>query len=255
MIDTHAHIYVKQFDEDRDEVVRRAQESGVEKILLPNIDVDSFQSMMDLSEKYPGYCLPMAGLHPCDVKENYEEVLGQVEQWLEGDQQFIGVGETGIDLYWDKTFIEEQKIAFQRHLQWGKKYNLPVVVHIRDSFDEVFEVVEKEAGEGLHGVFHCFTGTVEQAHRAIDLGFKLGLGGVLTFKKSGLDATISQVDVEHLVIETDSPYLSPTPYRGKRNEPSYVVKVAEKLADVKNLSVQEVQEITTNNAKRIFNLS
>ncbi len=254
MIDTHAHIYANHFEKDLPETIQRAKEVGIKKILLPNIDRESYPEMMKLTESYPGFCYPMAGIHPCDIKENYEADLDEAEKWLE-QGGFIGVGETGIDLHWDKTFIKEQKIAFAKHLQWGKKYKLPVVVHIRESFDEVFEVVEQEASPDLFGVFHCFTGTLEQAERAIKLGFKLGLGGVLTFKNSGLDKTIEGVALEHLMLETDSPYLAPTPHRGKRNEPSFMIKVAEKLADIKNISLQEVQEITTKNAQNLFGLS
>ena len=253
MIDTHAHIFTKEFDEDLAEVIQRAQNIGIEKILLPNIDVNSYVRMMNLVHQYPKFCLPMAGIHPCDIKADFEEALLNVEVWLQ-KQQFVAIGETGIDLYWDKNFLNEQKIAFARHLQWGKKYKLPVVVHIRDAFDEVFEVVEQEANQDLIGVFHCFTGTLEQAHRAISLGFKLGIGGVVTFKNSGLDKVISEIDLEHLVLETDSPYLAPTPFRGKRNEPSYLQHIVEKIADIKSISNEEVDRITTENAKKLFKL-
>ena len=254
MIDTHAHIYTKEFDEDLDLVIQLAKDSGVKQILMPNIDLESYSKMIKLADNYPGFCLPMAGVHPCDIKEGYEQVLDKAYGWLQNDSRHVAVGETGMDLYWDKSFLDEQKVAFSKHLQWGKEFDLPVVIHVRDAFDEVFNVVEKESNESLYGVFHCFSGNYEQAIRAIDLGFHLGLGGVLTCKNSGLDEAIKKIDLEHIILETDSPYLAPVPYRGKRNEPSFITEVLRKLADIKGLPYQELDEITTENARNLFNL-
>lgn len=253
MIDTHCHIYTSQFSEDVDLAIMNAMSQNVTKILMPNIDKASVTEMNRLAEKYPSVCYPMMAIHPCDVKEDFKEDLSYVDAEL-ATGKYIAVGETGIDLYWEKKLIEQQKESFQAHLQFGKKYNLPVIIHIRDSFDEVFEVIEKEASDELNGIFHCFTGTIEVANRAIELGFSLGVGGVSTFKKSHLPEVLKQIDNKHLVLETDSPYLAPTPYRGSRNEPSYIPYIAQKLAEVKGLTIDEVAEFTTENAKRIFKL-
>ncbi len=253
-IDTHAHLYAEQFDEDRDEMIKRALSAGVEKLFLPNIDLDSVQGMYALCSKYPNSCFPMMGLHPCSVNENVEQVLDQIE--LHFDQRkYWGVGEIGIDLYWDKTFIEQQKYAFKRQIEWAKKRQLPIVIHCREAFDEIFEVVDECNDERLFGIFHCFTGTLEQANHIIDYGnFKLGIGGVLTFKKAGLDQVFEHVDLKHLVLETDAPYLSPVPYRGKRNESSYLLYIAERLSEVKSIPLRQVAEQTTANALEIFSL-
>lgn len=253
-IDTHCHIFATQFDEDIDQAIQRALDQNVGKILMPNIDRESVASMNALAEKYPNVCYPMMAIHPCDVKAQIEEDLAYVERELETGK-YIAVGETGIDLYWDKSLITQQKESFKRHLQFGKQFDLPVVIHIRDSFDEVFEVVEGEASSDLYGIFHCFTGTLEQAHRAIDLGFSLGIGGVSTFKKSHLSEVLPHIDLQHLVLETDSPYLAPTPHRGKRNEPAYIPLIAERLAQIKQTSIEEIKHVTTENANRIFNLT
>jgi len=223
-------------------------------MLLPNIDSNSIDGMLELCENYPENCFPMMGLHPGSVKENYPEELKLVEEWLNRDKRFIAIGEIGIDLYWDKAFQEEQKIVFRMQLQMAKARQLPVVIHSRNSFTEIMQILEDELSPGLEGVFHCFTGNIEQAKKIIDSGFKLGIGGVVTFKNSGLDMVIPQVGLEHILLETDAPYLTPVPYRGKRNESSYVYYVAERIAEIKNTSIEEVATITTKNAKELFHL-
>lgn len=253
-IDTHCHIFSKQFDEDIDDAIQRALDNNVGKILMPNIDLESVEPMNILAKKYPGICYSMMAIHPCDVKADFKKDLEFVDKEL-ATGKYIAVGETGIDLFWEKELIEQQKESFRAHLQFGKKYNLPVVIHIRDSFDEIFEVIEKEAEPSLFGIFHCFTGTLEQANRAIELGFSLGVGGVSTFKKTHLNEVLDKIDLKHLVLETDSPYLAPTPNRGKRNEPSYIPLIAEKLADFHQTTIEKIEEITTENANRIFKLS
>jgi len=251
LIDTHAHLYAKQFDEDRESMLERAKASGVEKFYLPNIDSNSIAGMLELEANHPETCFPMMGLHPCSVKENYEEELAIVEEWL-FKRPFCAVGEIGIDLYWDKTTLPQQIIAFRKQIGWAKQLDVPIIIHARDSTEEILQVLETEKDDKLRGIFHCFGGTVEDANRIIDLGFYLGIGGVLTFKKSGLDKTLQEIDLKHVVLETDAPYLAPTPYRGKRNESSYVRLVAEKLAGVKNIPFTEVAAITSANAKKIF---
>lgn len=251
LIDTHAHLYAKQFDDDRESMLERAKASGVERFYLPNIDSNSIEGMLELEAKHPDTCFPMMGLHPCSVKENYEEELAIVKEWL-FKRPFCAVGEIGIDLYWDKTTLPQQIIAFRQQIGWAKELDLPIIIHARDSTEEILEVLETEKSDNLRGIFHCFGGTIEQANRIIDLGFYLGIGGVLTFKKSGLDKTMQEIDLKHVVLETDAPYLAPTPYRGKRNESAYVRLVAEKLAGVKNIPFTEVAAITSANAKKIF---
>ena len=221
MIDTHSHIYSEEFDSDRNESIQRALNAGVKKILLPNIDLDSVDRMMKLTSDFPEVCYPMLGLHPTSVDENYEQVLAELKEKLQ-HESIIAIGECGIDLYWDKTFQKEQEKAFAIQIQWAKEMNLPLVVHVRNSFDETFKVIEENYFEGLTGVFHAFSGTVEQAEKAIALGFQLGVGGVVTFKNAGLDKVIGQLNLDNLVLETDAPYLTPVPFRGKRNESSYV---------------------------------
>ena len=251
-VDTHTHLFSEQFNDDIDEVMQRAFDSGVDKMYLPNINSETIDSMMKLSEKYPKNCFPLMGLHPCDVNEDYQKELDLVTEW-HAKHKFYAVGEIGIDLFWDKTFVEQQKDAFRQQVQLAKRIKLPIVIHVRDSFTEVFEIVDQENDDSLFGIFHCFTGDEAQAQHIINYsGFKLGLGGVLTFKNSGLDKTVSQIDMEHLVLETDSPYLAPTPHRGKRNESAYVRLVAEKLAEIKNLPLSEVAKITTQNANEVF---
>ncbi len=251
LIDTHAHLYAEEFNDDRAEMIQRALEAGVTRMYLPNIDSTSIEGMLALEAQYPEQCLAMMGLHPCYVKENYQEELALVKSWLE-KRSFPAIGEIGIDLYWDKTHVKEQEEAFLTQVEWAKQYDLPIVIHSRESMDLILELLQPLRHERLRGIFHCFSGTVQQAEAAIDMGFLLGIGGVLTFKKSGLDAVLSEIELQHLVLETDAPYLAPTPFRGKRNESSYVLKVAEKLAEVKGMSTSEVASITTQNALQVF---
>ncbi len=251
LTDTHTHLYLEHFDNDRDEMLKRAFDAGVKYMLLPNIDSKSAPKMIELCNKYPDNLFPMMGLHPTDVKENYEEELEMVSRLLR-EQKFYAIGETGIDLYWDKTYLVEQKAALRYQIALAKEHGLPVVLHVRDSFDEIFETLEATADERLTGVFHCFTGTAAQAGRAIRLGFRLGLGGVLTYKNSGLDKVVESIDIKHFVLETDSPFLTPVPFRGKRNESAYLRFIAEKLAIIKGISLNEVAEKTTRNAQALF---
>ncbi|MBX7052864.1 MAG: TatD family hydrolase [Flavobacteriales bacterium] len=252
LIDTHSHIYLPQFDEDLDAMIARAREAGVTKIFLPNIDLDSIPLMHKLSDRYPELCYPMLGLHPCDVKENYIDVLNTMKPMF-NDRKYIAVGEIGIDLYWDKTTLDIQIEAFKIQCAWAKALALPIVIHARDSFDEIFAVMDEIHDDKLFGVFHCFTGHADQAKKVMSYGnFLMGIGGVLTYEKSGLDVVAKDIPMEYLVLETDSPFLTPKPFRGKRNESSYVKFVAEKLATVKELSYDEVIGTTSQNALKIF---
>lgn len=251
LIDTHAHLYSEKFDKDRGLVMERAFEEGVEKIFLPNVDSASIEGMFALEAAYPNRCYALMGLHPCSVKENYKEELAVVEKWL-GERSYKAVGEIGIDLYWDKSTLDIQKKAFRQQINWAKSLNIPIVIHARDSLDEIIEIVKEEKDERLTGIFHCFSGTLEHAQQIMDLEFYMGLGGVLTFKKSGLAKIVKDIPMDYLVLETDAPYLSPTPNRGKRNESSYIRYVASKLAAVKGLSVESVAEMTTKNALTVF---
>lgn len=253
LVDTHAHLYSSQFQDDIHEMMQRARENGVEKMLLPNIDRSSTEAMWKVVNGYPDQCFPMMGLHPCSVNGTYKEELGHVQEEL-ATGRYIAVGEIGIDLYWDKTYLTEQTIAFEQQMEWAKELNLPVAIHCRESFDEIFASVQKAQDGRLRGVLHCFTGTAAQAQRCIDLGLHLGLGGVLTFKKSGIDDAIKHIPMEWLLLETDAPYLAPTPHRGKRNESGYTKLVAEKLAEVKEMSLEAVAAITTENAQNLFKL-
>lgn len=252
IIDTHTHLYSESFDEDRTAMIERAIQEGVQKMLLPNIDVDSIEPMYTLCEQFPRNCFPMMGLHPGYINEKWEENLAIVKQHL-FERENIAVGEIGMDLYWDKTFKNEQAQAFRIQIEWAKELNLPIVIHARDAFDEIFEIVDDLNDSTLSGVFHCFTGNLEQAKRIENYGgFKIGIGGVLTYKKSGLDEVVKDIPLDLLVLETDSPYLPPTPFRGKRNESAYINYVAEKLADIKGMSVDELANITTQNAENLF---
>lgn len=253
-IDTHAHLYAEQFDEDRAAMMERAREVGVQQFFLPNIDHSSIPRMLAMEEAYPGQCFAMMGLHPCSVKEDYEQELATVRQWLD-QRPFVAVGEIGIDLYWDKTFFEQQKEAFLRQVHWAKELDVPIVIHSRAATDIIIELLAALPEGSARGIFHCFGGSPEQARRIINLGFYLGIGGVVTFKKSGLDKTLAEIELEHLVLETDAPYLAPTPYRGKRNESAYLYKVSEKVAEIKKVSIAEVARITSNNAEAVFSLS
>ncbi|MCR9265207.1 MAG: TatD family hydrolase [Flavobacteriaceae bacterium] len=251
--DTHTHLYSEAFDEDRDEMMQRALDAGVERFFIPAIDSTYTQAMLDLESNYPENVFLMMGLHPTHVKENFKEELAHVEQWI-SKRKFYAVGEIGIDLYWDKTFLQQQQEAFVYQIRLAKKHQLPIVIHCREAFDEIFEILEQEKGDGLYGIFHCFTGTLEQAHQAISYGMKLGIGGVATFKNGKIDQFLDQVDLEHIVLETDSPYLAPVPYRGKRNESAYIVEVLEKLSLIYGKSIEEIAEITTENSKNIFGI-
>ena len=254
-IDTHSHLYSSQFDEDRTQTINDAISAGVSTILLPNISSKYTKGMLELCDEFPKNCFPMMGLHPCDVNEDtIEAELLHVEREL-GKKKYIAVGEIGLDLYWDKTKLEIQKKAFIHQIELAKKHKLPIAIHVRDSFTEAIEMIEKLNDENLRGVFHCFTGSVEDTQRVINLGgFYLGIGGVLTFKNSGLDKTISAIELQHLILETDAPYLAPTPFRGKRNESKYIVNIAEKLAEVHQIDIEDVARITTINAKKLFGL-
>lgn len=251
MIDTHAHIYAAEFDHDRDEVVQRAKTQGIEKILLPNINLDSIQPMLATEAAYPDICHSMMGLHPCYVDENVEQTLTVVESWFD-KHPFIAVGEIGIDLYWDKTFKTQQEKAFITQLNWAKERDLPVVIHTRDSINETLQLLSKEQDGSLGGVFHCFGGSVEEAKAINDLGFHLGLGGVSTFKNGGMDVVIPQLNLQWVILETDCPYLAPVPHRGKRNEPAYTQLVAQRVAQLTDKSLAEIQTITNLNANSLF---
>ena len=252
LIDTHTHLFAEQFDEDRHEVVQEAIKAGVSKMLLPNIDLDSIEAMHQLEKDFPKICFAMMGLHPCSVNKNWEEELAVIKKHL-FNRKYCAVGEIGMDLYWDKTTLPFQQKAFAQQLEWAKELKIPVAIHVRDAFDETFEIVDQLNDENLTGVFHCFTGNSEQAQHIINYGgFKLGIGGVLTFKNSGVDKVVAEIDIEHLILETDSPYLAPHPNRGKRNETSYITYVASKLAEVKGISIEQVADITTKNAEELF---
>jgi len=251
--DTHTHLYSEEFAEDRNEMIERALNNGVKRFFIPAIDSSYTQKMYDLEQQYPDNIFLMMGLHPCYVKENYETELAHVEAEL-AKRRFTAIGEIGIDLYWDKTTLDIQKIAFQKQIQWAKKYKLPINIHCRDAFDEIFEVLELEKSPELFGIFHCFSGTYEQALQAISYNMKLGIGGVVTFKNGKVDQFLNQIDIKHIVLETDSPYLAPVPYRGKRNESGYVKLVAEKLSEIYQLPIEEIARITTENSREIFGI-
>ncbi len=251
--DTHTHLYSESFDEDREEMIKRAIEANVERFFIPAIDSTYAERMFDLEKKHPNHVHLMMGLHPTHVQDNYKEELQFVENQFQ-QRKFIAVGEIGIDLYWDKSTLKIQQEAFRFQIQLAKKYKLPIVIHCREAFDEVFEILEEEKGEGLFGIFHCFTGTLEHAKKAISYNLKLGIGGVVTFKNGKIDKFLEKIPLEHIVLETDAPYLAPTPYRGKRNESSYIVRVAEKVADVYNRPIEEIAQITTQNAEYIFGI-
>ena len=253
IIDTHTHLYLKQFNEDIDLVINKSKEIGVKKFIFPAIDSSHFDSMHSLKNKYPDNIYLMSGLHPTNVKENYKNELDFVVDSLK-TRDYVAIGEIGIDLYWDKSFLNEQQEAFTFQIRLAIKHDLPIVIHCRDAFDEIFEILDKENCDKLRGVFHCFTGTLEQAKRAIDLDFVLGIGGVVTFKNGGIDKFLNQIDLKHIVLETDSPYLAPVPFRGKRNESSYIVYVIDKLSEIYGLSKEEIASVTTKNAKKVFAL-
>lgn len=253
MIDTHAHIYTTEFDHDRDEVVQRAKAQGIEAILLPNIDLASIEPMLKTEAAYPELCRSMMGLHPCYVDGNVKQTLTVIESWLD-KHPFIAIGEIGIDLYWDKTFQAEQEMAFVTQLNWAKERDLPVVIHTRDSIIQTLQLLEKEQDGSLSGVFHCFGGTLEEAKAINELGFHLGIGGVSTFKNGGMDKVLPHLDMNFVLLETDCPYLAPVPHRGKRNEPAYTTLVAKRIAELTELSLVEVNNITNTNANSLFKL-
>ncbi|WP_228520951.1 TatD family hydrolase [Flavobacterium sp. HJJ] len=251
--DTHTHLYSEEFDLDRSEMMQRAVNNGVTRFFVPAIDSSCTQSMYDLERDYPDNVFLMMGLHPTYVKDNYLEELQHVETEL-AKRKFVAIGEIGIDLYWDKTHLAEQQIAFRRQIQLAKQYKLPIVIHCREAFDEIFEILEEEKSPELFGIFHCFTGTYEQALQAISYNMKLGIGGVVTFKNGKIDQFLHQIDLQYIVLETDSPYLAPIPYRGKRNESSYLVNVADKLAQIYGLSANEIAAATTDNSFKVFSI-
>ena len=251
--DTHTHLYSEQFNDDRDEVIKRALNAGVSRFFIPAIDASYFEAMLQLEKAYPKHVFLMMGLHPTHVKENVAEELAFVKQQLH-NRPFYAVGEIGIDLYWDKTFLTQQQQAFKTQIIWAKEKNLPIVIHCRDAFDEIFEILEEEKDENLFGIFHCFTGNLEQAKKAISYNMKLGIGGVVTFKNGKIDQFLHEISLKDIVLETDAPYLAPTPYRGKRNESSYIVNIVNKLSEIYKVSPQEIANITTQNSKDIFGI-
>ncbi len=258
LIDTHTHLFASQFADDRIQVVKNAMELGVSRFMLPNIDVDTIGAMNELHKAFPQHCLPMMGLHPGSVKENYKNALNSIgTELFDSTQTYYGIGETGLDYYWDTSFVKEQKESLIQHVQWAKELDLPIVLHTRNSFDDNISIMEEHQDGRLRGVFHCFTGNLKEANRIIDLGFYMGIGGVITFKNSGEEVrqVIKEIPLEHLVLETDSPYLAPAPHRGKRNESAYIKLVAEKLAEVKDVTVEEIANTTTKNAKKLFKIN
>ena len=251
LIDTHCHLFAQQFNKDLDKVLGRAKEAGTGRIYLPNIDRDSIVPMLDLADKEPGFCFPSIGLHPCSVKENYSSELHYMEGYLDREK-LSAIGETGVDLYWDDTTKDIQIASFRRHIEWAKQLKLPIIIHSRNALELTISEIQSAQDGSLSGIFHCFSGSEEQIRKIRDLGFHIGIGGVLTFKNSGLDKVVKKAGLENLVLETDAPYLAPSPYRGKRNEPAYVRIVAQKLAEVLELDFEEVEEETTKNALRVF---
>lgn len=251
MIDTHTHLYDEQFNEDRSEMILRAISQGITKMYLPNCDSETIEGMIKLEEEFPDNCFAMMGFHPCYVKENYEEELRIVRTWLE-KRPFSAIGEIGLDYYWDKTFVDQQKKAFRTQIEWALEFDRPIVIHSRDSIQDSIDIVKEYISKGLRGVFHCYTGSYEMAKQIIDTGFYLGIGGVLTYKNAGIQEVVQRIDIKHLVLETDAPYLTPVPFRGKRNESSYIKIIAEKMAELKGISLNEIEKITTENAINLF---
>lgn len=249
--DTHTHLYSEQFNDDRKAMIQRAKDAGVTRFFIPAIDSTYTEKMFSLEKENPNNVFLMMGLHPTSVKENYKEELAHVKKWID-KKQFYAIGEIGMDLYWDKTFLPQQQEAFKTQIQWAKENKMPINIHCRNAFDEVFEVLESEKSDDLRGIFHCFTGTLEQAKQALSYNMKLGIGGVATFKNGKIDTFLNQIDIKHIVLETDAPYLAPTPYRGKRNESAYLTNVVDKLVDIYGFSYNEIAEITTQNSKDVF---
>jgi TatD DNase family protein len=263
LTDTHTHLYSKEFDADRTALIEKAINAGVKRFFLPNVDSESIPGMFQVEKQFSENCFPMMGLHPCSVNQTYQQELRVVEYWL-SKRKFAGIGEIGIDLYWDKSFFEQQQDAFRSQIRLAKKYDLPYVIHSRSAFDETMQIVNEFKNDNIKAIFHCFSGNVEQAEQVIAAGmpagasmgdagnFKLGIGGVVTFKNSGLDKVVEAIDLKHLVLETDAPYLAPMPHRGKRNEPDYLVMVAKKIAEIKKISIEEVAAVTTQNSIEVF---
>ncbi|WP_100629289.1 TatD family hydrolase [Algoriphagus formosus] len=251
LIDTHAHIYSPKFDSDREAVMEAIQEAGVERIYMPNVDVETIDQMFQMEKDYPGRCIPMMGLHPCDVKEDFEAQLQVMKEWL-WKRPFAAVGEIGLDLYWDKSFFEQQKIALREQISWAQELDLPIVLHCRESMDETIEIIREMQDGKLRGIFHCFTGNLTQAMQIIEMDFLLGIGGVVTYKNGGLDQVLPHLSIENLVLETDAPYLAPVPFRGKRNTPAYLPYIAERVGDLMQMSAVEVAEATSSNALNLF---
>ncbi|WP_035464724.1 TatD family hydrolase [Algoriphagus vanfongensis] len=251
LLDTHAHIYSSKFDADRDQVIAEIRAAGIEKIFMPNVDVSTIEAMLDCEKRYPDLCIPMMGLHPCDVKEDFEKQLEVMRNWLD-QRPFAAVGEIGLDLYWDKTFFEQQKSALRTQISWAKEKQLPIVLHCRESMDETIEIIREEHDGKLRGIFHCFNGNLLQANQIIEMGFLLGIGGVSTYKNGGLDQVLPHIGIENMVLETDAPYLSPVPFRGKRNTPAYLPYIAERVGDLVHLSKEDVAKQTKENALNLF---
>lgn len=251
-IDTHAHMYASEFSADRDEVLQKTRKEGIKKIVLPAIDSETHQSLIDLTEKYNDLFIPFMGLHPTSVKDDYKKELSLVENYLSKGSFFHGIGEIGIDLYWDKTYYKEQQDAFITQVRWAQERNWPIIIHTRDSFNEVYSLLKPILTDNTKGIFHCFGGTLEQANLIIEMGFKLGIGGVVTFKNTNLREVLKNVDIKHIVLETDSPYLAPVPFRGKRNDSSYISIIAKQIAEVYHLPLEQVAQITTQNALDIL---
>ena len=251
MIDSHTHLYSQELSDDINQVIQRAGAAGVTRFYMPAIDSETHQQMIDLEVAYPGTCFAMMGLHPCSVKENYQEELAIVEQYLT-QRKFAAIGEAGLDFYWDTSFKTQQYIALRKQIALALQYNLPLILHTRNAMQETIDCIKEYHGKGLRGIFHCFGGSADEARQIMDCGFLLGIGGVLTYKKSGLDVVLKDIDLQHMVLETDSPYLAPVPYRGKRNESAYIKAIAVKLAETKGVSLEEVDSITTHNALKLF---
>lgn len=253
LTDTHTHLYVEQFDDDRVEVIQRAIDNKITRFFIPAIDSTYYPAMFALEKQFPDNIFLMTGLHPTHVKENFREELEVVRKFLK-ERKFYAVGEIGIDLYWDKSFLQQQQDAFKLQITWAKEENLPIVIHCREAFDEIFEILEEEKSDELFGIFHCFTGNLDQAKQAISYGMKLGIGGVVTFKNGKINQFLNEIPLKNIVLETDSPYLAPTPYRGKRNESSYILNILDKLVDIYKLRSQEIAKITTQNSKDVFGI-
>ena len=250
-VDTHSHIYSEEFSSDRSEAIERARNAGINQIILPNIDSSTIKPMLDLADSSPSLFLPLIGLHPTSVKDDFRKELQIMEYWL-NKRKFHGIGEIGIDLYWDKSLLSEQTEAFKTQIGWAKKLRIPIVIHVRDSFQEVIEVILEEKDESLLGVFHSFTGNIDQARQVIELGFKIGVGGIVTFKNSGMDTVVKEIDLKNILLETDSPWLAPVPHRGRRNECAYITAIASKIASIHQTTIEEVARTTTRNAKQLF---